>query len=104
FVPLQLRRQTRLRREFLYQKSLEQKERQIWERKQRIKDLLAKGKEVPRGQGVGEREGRMDADGGAPLTHIDDEYSNAGIEDPRVLITTSRDPSSKLAQFAKVGL
>lgn len=37
-----------------------------------------------------------------PLTHIDDEYSNAGIEDPRVLITTSRDPSSKLAQFAKV--
>lgn len=38
----------------------------------------------------------------APLTHIDDEYANAGIEDPRVLITTSRDPSSKLAQFAKV--
>lgn len=58
-----LRRQTRLRREFLYTKSLEQKERQIHERKQRVKDLLAKGKEVPRGQGVGEREGRMD-DGG----------------------------------------
>jgi hypothetical protein len=28
---------------------------------------LAKGKEVPRGQGVGEREGRMDADGGGEL-------------------------------------
>lgn len=38
----------------------------------------------------------------APLTHIDDEYAQAGIEDPRVLITTSRDPSSKLQQFAKV--
>lgn len=37
-----------------------------------------------------------------PLTHIDDEYAQAGLEDPRVLITTSRDPSSKLAQFAKV--
>lgn len=61
--PAMLRRQTRLRREFLYTKSLEQKERQIHERKQRVKDLLAKGKEVPRGQGVGEREGRMD-DGG----------------------------------------
>lgn len=56
----QLRRQTRLRREFLYTKSLEQKEKQIWERKQRVKDLLAKGKEVPRGQGTGDREQRMD--------------------------------------------
>lgn len=37
-----------------------------------------------------------------PMTHIDDEYSQAGVEDPRVLITTSRDPSSKLSQFAKV--
>jgi hypothetical protein len=36
------------------------------------------------------------------MTHIDDEYAQAGIEDPRVLITTSRDPSSKLQQFAKV--
>ncbi|KAM0753318.1 Brix-domain-containing protein [Meredithblackwellia eburnea MCA 4105] len=96
-----LRRQTRLRREFLYSKSLEQKERQIWERKQRVKDLLAKGKAVPNGQGVGEREARMDDGQAAPMTHIDDEYSQAGIEDPRVLITTSRDPSSKLAQFAK---
>lgn len=56
-----LRRQTRLRREFLYNKSLEQKERQIWERKQRVKDLLAKGKQAPNGQGTGEREQRMDA-------------------------------------------
>ncbi|GAA5863204.1 hypothetical protein JCM5296_005332 [Sporobolomyces johnsonii] len=96
-----LRRQNRLRREYLYNKSLEQKEQQIWERKQRVKDLLAKGKEVPRGHGVGEREQRMDASKEEPMTHIDDEYSQAGIEDPRVLITTSRDPSSKLAQFAK---
>ena len=56
-----LRRQTRLRREFLYNKSLEQKEKQIWERKQRVKELLAKGKEVPKGHGTGEREQRMDA-------------------------------------------
>jgi hypothetical protein len=33
---------------------------------------------------------------------VDDEYSKAGVEDPRILITTSRDPSSKLLQFAKV--
>lgn len=37
-----------------------------------------------------------------PETHIDSEYSRAGIADPKIVITTSRDPSSKLLQFAKV--
>ena len=33
---------------------------------------------------------------------LDDEYSQlSGIVDPRVLVTTSRDPSSRLAAFAK---
>mgnify|MGYP001995519989 CR=1 FL=1 len=32
---------------------------------------------------------------------IDSEYANAGVADPRVLITTSHDPSSKLTQFLK---
>lgn len=36
-------------------------------------------------------------------THVDDEYALAGVADPKVLITTSRDPSSRLTQFAKVG-
>ena len=31
----------------------------------------------------------------------DYEYSRAGVSDPAILITTSRDPSSKLSQFAK---
>jgi hypothetical protein len=57
----QLRRQARHRREFIYNKSLEQKEQQIYDRKQKVKDLLAKGKEVPRGHGVGDREAKMDA-------------------------------------------
>ena len=34
-------------------------------------------------------------------THIDDEYGHAGEQDPKILITTSRDPSSRLVQFAK---
>jgi hypothetical protein len=37
-----------------------------------------------------------------PTTHIDNEYSRAGIQDPKIVITTSRDPSSKLLQFSKV--
>jgi len=36
-----------------------------------------------------------------PRTHADDEYARAGERDPKVLVTTSRDPSSRLAQFAK---
>lgn len=34
-------------------------------------------------------------------THIDDEYAHAGELDPKILITTSRDPSSRLVQFVK---
>jgi len=37
-----------------------------------------------------------------PRTHIDDEYAHAGERDPKVLVTTSRDPSSRLMQFSKV--
>jgi len=32
---------------------------------------------------------------------MDDEYARAGEMDPRVMISTSRDPSSRLVQFAK---
>ena len=32
---------------------------------------------------------------------MDDEYAHAGEEDPRVLTTTSRDPSTRLVSFAK---
>lgn len=33
---------------------------------------------------------------------MDDEYAQAGVKDPKILLTTARDPSSRLAQFAKV--
>lgn len=36
-----------------------------------------------------------------PINHIDDEYKNAGMFDPKIAITTSRDPSSRLKQFAQ---
>ena len=32
---------------------------------------------------------------------MDDEYAKAAESEPRVLLTTSRDPSSRLQQFAK---
>ena len=33
---------------------------------------------------------------------MDDEYAWAGVEDPKIVITTSHSPSSRLKQFAKV--
>lgn len=33
----------------------------------------------------------------------DDEYKWAGLEPPKVMVTTSRDPSARLRLFAKVG-
>lgn len=101
-----LRRQTRERREYIYKKALESKEKQIYERKQQIREALASGKPLPselRGKEA-ELLGRdlsLDAAQDAPGSSIDDEYSRAGTYDPRVLVTTSRDPSSRLTQFAK---
>lgn len=34
-------------------------------------------------------------------TSIDDEYATAGLQEPKILLTTSRDPSSRLMQFSK---
>lgn len=103
-----LRRQARERREYIYRKSLEQQERILFERKQKIRQLLAAGKPIPKElQGEGgnlqtlARDLPLDEVQGDPSTSIDDEYSLAGQYDPKVLITTSRDSSSRLAQFSK---
>ena len=36
------------------------------------------------------------------MSSQDDEYRLAGVEDPKVVLTTSRDPSSRLKMFTKV--
>lgn len=126
------RRNTRLRREYLYRKSLEGKERDEYERKRKIRqaldgalqrlpkvlpvissrkalrDLLlsAEGKPLPTELRRDERELRRqveleDDNTAVPRQHIDDEYARAEERDPKVLVTTSRDPSSRLTQFAK---
>jgi len=38
---------------------------------------------------------------GDQMDNVDDEYRWAGCEDPNIVVTTSRDPSSKLKIFAK---
>ena len=43
---IQLRRQARLRREYLYRKSVEDKERSILERKRKLRDAVEGGESV----------------------------------------------------------
>jgi len=84
---------------------LEAQERQTYERKQQLKDSLATGRALPTewkknfktlGKDLAFDEAQSE-----PSTHIDNEYSRAGVQDPKIVITTSRDPSSKLLQFSK---
>ncbi|GFZ50153.1 U3 small nucleolar ribonucleoprotein protein IMP4, partial [Saitozyma sp. JCM 24511] len=101
-----LRRQTRERREYIYKKSQESQERAIYDRKQRIKDLLAQGKPLPtelrnEARIMGGKDLVLDEAQAAPKSHVDDEYAKVGTYDPKIVITTSRSPSSRLLQFAK---
>ncbi|OVA11682.1 Brix domain [Macleaya cordata] len=93
-----LRRNIRLRREYLYRKSLEGKERMLYEKKQ--------GKPIPTELRNEEAALRQEIDledelTAIPKSHIDDEYANASQRDPKILLTTSRNPSAPLTQFVK---
>ena len=103
-----LRRNARLRREYLYTKGVEAAERSTHDRKRKVKAAFAAGAPVPSElRGEADRlmaEAALDGvpdDGEAAASGVDSEYANAGVADPRVLITTSHDPSSKLTQFLK---
>jgi len=100
------RRQTRLRREYLYRKSLQGREKASYEQKRLVRAALAAGKKLPTElrasyDKLSSEIDQEDAKTEVQKTHVDDEYGDAGLEDPRVCVTTSRSPSSRLKQFAK---
>lgn len=83
------RRSVRLRQEYLYRKSLEGKQREEYEKRRAIRQALQDGKPVPthlRAQSAAlHTEVRLEDDNTAvQRTHVDDEYANLGVEDPRV--------------------
>ncbi|BFG20395.1 U3 small nucleolar ribonucleoprotein IMP4 [Prunus yedoensis var. nudiflora] len=101
-----LRRKIRLTREYLYRKSLEGKQRLLYEKKRKIREALEEGKPIPTELRNEEAALRQEIDledenTAVPRSHIDDEYANASQRDPKILLTTSRDPSAPLIQFAK---
>ncbi|KAK7203442.1 U3 small nucleolar ribonucleoprotein IMP4 [Myxozyma melibiosi] len=97
-----LRRQARERREYLYKKSLALKEANIVVKRQQLRAALASGKPLPK-EIAEDEELRTDFKYDESMKEeIDDEYSAlSGIQDPQVVVTTSRDPSTRLSQFAK---
>ena len=100
------RRNLRLRREYLYRKSLEGQEKEEYERKKRVREAMREGRQIPTElQGDADRlrdeVGAEDDRTQTQRTHIDDEYAQAGTRDPKICVTTARDPSSRLKQFVK---
>jgi hypothetical protein len=68
--------------------------------------FVAEGRPIPtelKGEeaAVREQASLEDVRTAALTTHADDEYARAGEEDPRILLTTSRNPSTRLTAFAK---
>ncbi|GBF62935.1 U3 small nucleolar ribonucleoprotein protein [Trichophyton mentagrophytes] len=109
-----IRRQARERRDYLYRKALQLKEASIAERRAKLKQSLASGKPLDPSIANDRRlredfkydeslpAGDPKAKGAAEEIDIDDEYAvTSGLVDPRPLVTTSRDPSSRLSTFAK---
>ncbi|KZF19742.1 Brix-domain-containing protein [Xylona heveae TC161] len=104
-----IRRQARERRDYLYRRALTLRDAEIAEKRAKLKASLASGKPLP-AEIANDKELRKDfqydesrADRTAEEElELDDEYAQlSGVVDPRVLVTTSRDPSSRLSSFAK---
>mmetsp|Transcript_7895 Transcript_7895/g.10205 ORF Transcript_7895/g.10205 Transcript_7895/m.10205 type:complete len:288 (+) Transcript_7895:57-920(+) len=101
-----IRRNVRLRKEFLYRKALEGKDASIYEKKRKVREALAEGKPIPTELHEEEESLRKDLawEDERTLTQadsLDDEYAFAGVRDPKICVVTSRDPSSRLKAFAK---
>ncbi|EME49289.1 hypothetical protein DOTSEDRAFT_163537, partial [Dothistroma septosporum NZE10] len=104
-----IRRQARERRDYLYRRALTLRDAEISEKRAKLKASLASGKPLDASIANDQQlqkdykydESRADRTTQDELD-LDDEYSYlSGVVDPRPLITTSRDPSSRLATFSK---
>lgn len=104
-----IRRQARQRRDYLYRRALTLRDAEIAEKRAKLKHALASGKPLDPSVANDKQlrrdykydESRADRTVEEEL-ELDDEYSYlSGVVDPRVLVTTSRDPSSRLSSFAK---
>ena len=104
-----IRRQARQRRDYLYRRALTLRDAEAAEKRAKLKHSLATGKPLDPSIANDDQlrndykydESRADRTNEEEL-ELDDEYAYlSGVVDPRILVTTSRDPSSRLGSFAK---
>ena len=103
-----MRRQVvRMRQEFLERKQHETVQNAIHQRKEQFRAAVESGLPLPshlkKDSLLLKKFSELDdAETAAKMrSTVDDEYALAGVSDPHVLVTTSRDPSQKLLEFAK---
>ncbi|NXQ17605.1 IMP4 protein, partial [Peucedramus taeniatus] len=102
----QLRRQARERREYLQRRAREQQQQRQRERRESLRRALDENRLLPtelRHEALAlQKELEFDFQApGETGDSQDDEYRWAGLEPPKVMVTTSRDPSARLRLFAK---
>ena len=102
------RKQARQRRDYLYRRALLLRDAEISEKRAKLRESLASGKpldpEIANDKALRkdyQYDESADKDTNEQLD-LDDEYAQlSGVVEPRVLVTTSRNPSSRLSAFAK---
>ncbi|ODQ79028.1 hypothetical protein BABINDRAFT_50843 [Babjeviella inositovora NRRL Y-12698] len=97
-----IRKQARERKEYLYRKALELQESSLQQKRSQLKAALASGKPLPK-EIADDDQLKTDYIFDESIQEaVDDEYAHmSGIADPKIVVTTSRDPSTRLSQFAK---
>jgi U3 small nucleolar ribonucleoprotein protein IMP4 len=98
-----LRRQMR---EYLHNKLVETQREATQRRKERLKQFMEEGKELPRDIRENDPLQLLKATTYDDATtefqnELDNEYAMMGVEDPLVAVTTSRDPSGPIKTFAR---
>jgi U3 small nucleolar ribonucleoprotein protein IMP4 len=101
-----IKKNIRQRKEYLFKKNEEIKNKLIYEKKMRIKSAIEDEKPIPSDL---KKESdklikELDYDDDTtilPYSVVDDEYSSNKYLEPKILVTTSRTPSQRLTQFLK---
>jgi len=102
---MSVRRQIRLKKEFLHKKHQELKDAVVEDKKRKLQHAIDENKQIPTEIVSDARmlhhSLEMDIKQIDQAQSVDDEYAKVGLYEPKVCVTTSRDPSSRLKQFAK---
>ena len=99
-----IRRNIRLRKEYLYQKSQELKEQEKQDKRVKMQNAIDQDKAVPtelrkERDVVSHDLALADKNTIVARSHIDDEYEEAKYRNPKLLVTTCRNPSQRLVTF-----